>query len=139
MRVVGGNALYESNRETMDQNAPTWTTDTPGVAITWMRHPRSPNQFFIYPQAPGAQSLTIEYAQFPPIYTAGQTVLLSDAYKTTIVDCTVFLTQSIDDEHINSGRAKLFYDSFTQGLGLQSQQKVVTDSEDGGLPEKATV
>ena len=139
MRVVSGNALYESNRETMDQNAPTWPTDTAAAAITWMRHPRSQTQFFIYPQAPAAQSITIEYAQIPPTYLIGDTITLVRGYETALIDCVVWLSQSIDDEHVSSGRAKMFLESFTQSLGISAQQRVATDTEPAGLPPKATV
>lgn len=139
MRVVGGNALYESNRETMDQHSPTWPVDAASDAITWMRHPRDPNKFYVYPQSPIGQVLHIEYAQFPPTYASGATIGLSDAYAHVVVDCVVFLIQSIDNEHVASGRAKMFYDSFTQALGIQAQQRVTTDAEAAGLPKGVEV
>jgi hypothetical protein len=49
------------------------------------------------------------------------------------VDGTVFLAQSIDDEHVDSGRAKLFYDSFTQQLGATLQGRKVTDTKNAGM------
>lgn len=137
MSIVGGNALVESDRVTMDQNIPTWRTDAAAAATTWLRHPRDPNKFFIYPQSP-AQSLTIEYAQIPSdLVTLGATIVLTDAYKSTLTDCVVFLAQSIDDEHISSGRAKLFYDSFVQTLGVTAQQRTVTDTEEAGVQKGA--
>lgn len=138
-RIVGGNAVYESNRETMDQNAPSWPADPSGPAVTWMRHPRSPNRFFIYPPAPTGQQLQLEYAALPPTYVLGDTIELNDTYRSALVDCTVFLSQSIDDEHVNSGRAKMFFDSWQQALGLGAQQRVVTDTETSGLPDNEVV
>jgi hypothetical protein len=133
--VVAGGAVKEVNRETMDQMYPSWVSDAAGPCVNWMRHPRNPNRFFIYPQAPSGQELQIEYAQSPPTYTGVQTVaLLPDAYFPAVVDCTVWLLESVDSEHVNSGRAQMFKDQFLQGLGLTVQSKPVTDTEPGGLP-----
>jgi len=139
MRIQNGAAVVESNRETMDQNLPSWPSDTAAAASVWMRHPRDPNKFFIYPKAPSSQTLEIEYALSPVKVVIGGTLALPDVYLPVLVDCVVFLTQSIDNEHVNSGRAKLFYDSFTQALGVSGQNRIVTDTESGGLPEEATV
>lgn len=134
--IVGGNALIETNRETMDQNVPTWPNDTAGAAVNWFRNVRNPNKFYIYPQAPADQSLNIEYAQTPTDYAIGATItLLPDAYFPVLVDMTVFLAESIDNEHVDSGRAKLFQDSYTQALGLTTQSRTVTDTEQGGLAD----
>lgn len=139
-QVVGGNALYETDRKTMDLHSPGWRIDTEAAATVWMRHPRSPNKFFIYPPCPAAgQSLAIEYAQVPTDYAIGDTIAeLHDSYKTVVVDCVVFLAQSIDDEHVISGRAKLFYDSFTQSLGISAKAREVADNEDAGVAPPAS-
>lgn len=139
MRIQNGAAVVESNRETMDQNLPSWPSDTAAAASVWMRHPRDPNKFFIYPKAPAAQVLEVEYAVSPADAALGDTLSLPDVYLPVLVDCVVFLSQSIDNEHVNSGRAKLFYDSFTQALGAGGQSRLATDTESGGLPEEATV
>jgi hypothetical protein len=41
----------------------------------------------------------------------------------------VFLASSIDDEHVNSNRAKLFLESFTSALGVDLQQQAILDNE----------
>jgi len=56
-----------------------------------------------------------------------------DAYFPTVVDGTVYLAESVDDEHVNSGRAKLFLDAFTQSLGVSLQSREITDNEEAGL------
>ncbi len=48
----------------------------------------------------------------------------------------MFLAESIDNEHVNSGRAKLFQDAFIQGLGVSLQSRSVTDTESGGMDPK---
>lgn len=139
--VVGGAAVFESNRETMDQNYPSWPADTAATCTTWMRHPRDPLRFFIYPKAPTSQTLNVEYAKVPAVYTATSDSITtpSGAYMTALVDCVIFLVESQDDEHVNSGRAALFYKSFVDLLGATAQNKVITDGEDSGMPDKATV
>ena len=132
--VQGGNGVTEVNRESLDQSYPQWMNDTAGACKNFMRHTRNQNKFFIYPKAPAAQVLDIEYAQTPSTYDGTTTVaLLSDAYFPVVVDGTVFLAESVDNEHVNSNRAQLFYRSFTQALAVNAQSKVATDTEDAGL------
>ena len=135
--VVGGDAIIEINRETLDQNTPDWPSATAAKAINWVRHVRNPNKFFVYPQAITGQSLLLVYAQSPPIYDGTTTVaLLADTYRPIVVDATVFLAESIDNENITSGRAKLFQESYTQALGLSTESRLLTDSETAGLPAR---
>ena len=136
--VVSGNGVIEVNRETLDQALPSWMNDTAAAATNWMRHVRNPNRFFIYPKAPADQKLVIEYTQSPPTYDGTTTVaLLSDAYFPVVLDATIFLAESIDNEHVNSNRAKLFQESFTQALGVGAQSRPVTDTENSGMkPEE---
>jgi|TARA_R110000787_G_scaffold75330_1_gene166833 hypothetical protein len=132
--VSGGNGCIETNREALDQAYPQWMNDTASATVNWMRHTRNANKFFIYPKAPANQVLDIEYAQTPPTYDGTTAVeLLSDAYFPVVVDATIFLAESIDNEHVNTGRADVFYKSFTQSLAVNAQSKIVTDTEAGGM------
>lgn len=137
---TSGNGIIETTREVLDQAYPTWMTDNAGSTINWIRNIRNPNKFFIYPKAPAAHQIVIEYAQTPPVYTGAQAVaLLPDAYFPAIVDGTVFLAESIDNEHVNSNRAALFQQSFSQALGISSQTRQITDTEGGGISEEEVV
>tara|TARA_Y100000004_G_scaffold195811_1_gene263954 strand:+ start:11724 stop:12371 length:648 start_codon:yes stop_codon:yes gene_type:complete len=137
---VSGNGIIETTREVLDQAYPAWMTDNAGSTINWIRNIRNPNKFFIYPKAPSAHQIVIEYAQTPPDYAGDATVaLLPDAYFPAIVDGTVFLAESIDNEHVNSNRAALFQQSFSQALGVSSQTREITDTEGGGLPVEEVV
>ena len=134
--VQNGNGIIETNREALDQAYPSWMNDAAASCVNWMRHIRNPNKFFIYPKAPAAQVLDIEYAQTPPNYTGDATVaLLPDAYFPVVVDATVFLAESVDAEHVTSQRAQLFQTSFTQALGTSANARSITDPEAGGLEE----
>lgn len=139
-RVKGGNGVIETNREALDQAYPTWMNDAASAAVNFMRHVRNPNKFFIYPKAPAGQILVGEYAQTPPDYDGVTPVaLLPDAYEPVVIDATVFIAESVDNEHVNSQRAQLFQSSFTQALGVAAQSRAITDPERGGLQEEDVV
>jgi hypothetical protein len=135
--VKDGSAIRETNRETFDQSYPNWMNVTASACVNWMRHPRNNNKFFIYPKAPVGQILIGEYAQTPPTYTANDTILLlSDAYYTVILDGLVYVAESIDNEHVSSGRAALFQKAFADSLAVNMEQRKVTDNEAAGLQEE---
>lgn len=139
-QVKDGTGITETNREALDQTYPTWMNDAAGPCVNWMRHTRNANRFFIYPKAPASQILIGEYAQTPPVYNGATTVaLLSDAYFPVVIDATVFIAESVDNEHVNSNRAQLFQQSFTQALGVSAQGRVITDTEEGGLADDQVV
>lgn len=135
--VTGGGSVRETNRETMDDAYPQWVSDTAGAAVNWMRHPRSATKFFIYPKAPVSQQLVVEYAQSPSDYEEDDEVeLLPDAYYPVVVDGVVFLAESMDNEHVNSGRAELFQKSFSEALAVNLQSREVTDHEKANVDQK---
>lgn len=139
-QVKDGSGVTEVDRNSLDQTYPGWMNDAAGAAVNWMRHVRNPNKFFIYPKAPAGQVLIGEYAQTPPNYTGTQTVeLLPDAFFPVVVDGTVFLAESVDNEHVNSNRAQLFQQSFTQALGVSAQARSLTDTEEAGLPNEQVI
>lgn len=138
--VKDGNGVIETNREALDQAYPQWMNDTAGPTVNWMRHVRNSNKFFIYPKAPAGQILIGEYAQTPPNYDGVTPVdLLPDAYEPVVIDATVFIAESVDNEHVNSNRASLFQKSFTQALGVSAQSREITDPEDAGLASEDVI
>jgi len=136
--VVDGNAITEVSRDVMDQSYPEWRIggiDLSGIPVNFMRHVRNANKYFLYPAPIAGITLSAEYIQTPPVYAIGDTISApDDSYLPVIIDGTVFLVESVDDEHVSSGRAKLFLDSFVQALGVGLQSRAVTDFEAGGLP-----
>lgn len=139
-QVKNGSGITEVNRDTLDETYPAWMNDTAGPCVNWMRHVRNANKFFIYPKAPAGQVLIGEYAQAPKNYTADEDVLLlQDAYFPIVVDGTVFIAESIDNEHVNSNRATLFQQSFTQALGAGIQGREITDTEEAGMTKDKVI
>lgn len=139
-QVKDGDGIVEVSRKAMDETYPGWVNDPAGPTVNWMRHVRNDNRFFIYPKAPVGQTLVIEYAQTPREYGLDETIeRLSEAYFPVLVDGAVFLAESVDNEHVNSNRAQLFQQSFTQALGVSVQARSITDTEEGGLPPEQVV
>lgn len=139
-QVKNGNAVTEVNRETLDRTAPSWQQEAAGQPVNFMRHVRNPNRFFVYPRPATGVVLVGEYAQTPPNYTLDQAITYPiDAYFPSVVDGVVFLAESIDNEHVNSNRAKLFQDSFIQGLGVSLQSRSITDTESGGQDPRQVI
>lgn len=139
-QVKNGDAVTEVSKETLDRMLPNWVNETAGTPVNFMRHVRNPNKFFVYPRPLPSVVLITEYAQSPPTYGLNSAIaLLPDAYLTSVVEGTVYLSESIDNEHVNSGRAKLFQDAFVQGLGVGLQSRVITDTEEGGLDPRQVI
>lgn len=139
-QVKNGNAITEVNRATLDRTVPNWQNEDAGQPVNFMRHVRNPNRFFVYPRPEAGVVLVGEYAQTPPDYTLGQEITYpTDAYFPVAVDGVVFLAESIDNEHVNSGRAKLFQDAFVQGLGVSLQSRTITDTEAGGQDPRQVI
>ena len=135
LQAAGAGNMNEVNRDSLDLMFNLWQIGATSVPSNWCRHPRNPNTFFVYPPATAGSQLIMEYVQSPRNYALGDVVaLVPDAYFPAIVDCTVALLESIDNEHANSGRAKLFMDSFLQLLGASSQSRPAVDNEAAGEP-----
>lgn len=130
-RIVGGSALREVDKETMDASAPTWTTATADTPVNWMRHKRNPRRYYLYPRPATGIELAVEYVEVPDAYALGDTIAMADSYKTALIDCVVYLAEVVDNEHVESQRAKELYDKFAQSLGVDFAQRSVVDNEDG--------
>lgn len=133
-QVKDGSAITEVDRETMSRSHPTWMSEASGVPTNFMRHVKNAERFFLYPRPTAGTILIGEYARVPSDYGLTDTITApSESYMPVIVDGTVFLAESIDDEHVNTGRAKLFLDLFTSQLSTSLQSRAVTDTKAAGL------
>lgn len=132
-------AIKEVSQEVQDMMIPTWETLTPGPALNWMRYPRDPNRFYVSPSAVPGAALTITYAKAPAVLTISDTVVLQDAYMPTVIDGTVWLMESIDAESVESGRAKMFQDSFKEQMTAGLTARRLTDSGTAALPKDEVI
>jgi hypothetical protein len=133
-QVKNGNAITEVDRETMNRNYPGWMNEASGTPVNFMRHVKNPDRYFLYPRPAAGIVLVGEYAKSPIDYTINASIdVISDTYFPIVVDGTVYLAESIDDEHVQSGRAKLFYDSFVEQLGAGLQSRKLTDTKSAGM------
>ena len=138
-QVKNGDVITEVSREVLDQTYPEWRSDSPGTPVNYMRHVRNPTQFFLVPRPVSSVVLVGEYVASPETYAIDDTIELPNAYFPVLVDGVVFMAESVDNEHVNSGRAKLYQDSFTQLLGVGLQSRSVTDTEEGGLDPQQVI
>ena len=128
--ITNYNSVNEVQREVLERGYPQWVSDPAGIPLNFIRHPRNATQFFLYPRPIANLTAVVEYVAEPATYALNDTILhLKDTYLGVVVDGVVWLGSSIDDEHVNSNRAKLFLDSFTQALGVDLQQQAIVDNE----------
>ena len=136
----GGTVITEVSNNALDQNYPGWRTAPSGTPVNFIRHVRNPSVFFLYPAPSSGVEIVVEYVKSPQDYALDADIIgLSDAYLPILVDGTVFLAESVDNEHINSNRAKLFQDAFNQALAVGLQTRVLSDTDEGGLNPKQVV
>lgn len=132
-QVKGGDALTEIDRETLSRHVPAWMTET-GTPVNYIRHPRNPTKFFLYPAPTAGIVLIGEYATAPDdVAIDDEIVQPAASFFGALVDCVMFLASSVDDEHVNSGRTKVFLDSFTQQLGVSLENRPLNDTKQAGL------
>lgn len=132
-RVASGQSLEEVTWGPFTRTYPQWTTDPAGIPSKYIRHPRNPRAYFLYPRPTSGITLVGEYITTPPNYGLSDTIaVLPDAYFGVVIDGTIFLAESIDNEHVNSNRAKMFLDSFIQALGVSLQSRSLTDVDEEG-------
>lgn len=135
-QVTNGNAVTEVNRETLDQMYPGWVSEAAGTPVNFMRHPRNPTRYFLYPRPSAGVTLVGEYIQAPTAYTINQTItLVPDSFFPILVDGTVFLAESVDNEHVNSGRAKLFYETFLAAINASLGTRIIPDAENAAVQQ----
>ena len=104
-RIVGGNAVLQTDRNALDAFRPGWYLDSEAAAVNWMDHPESPVKFYLYPPAPAGQQVQVRFVQAPSSLSLTDTVPISDNYQTALVNFVVGMAESKDDEFINSNRA----------------------------------
>lgn len=137
--ATDGRAVKQVNQETLDILYPTWDPAATGIPTNWMRYPRDPNRFFVYPVPTVLDTLQIIYAKTPSTYSANDLLPIGDVYLPVVVDCVIWLLESVDAEHVESGRAKMFWDSFKEMIQASMQARKLTDSPAAGEDPKDVI
>lgn len=128
-----GAQAKEINQDMLDVMHPNWTTDPAGVIQNWIRIARAPTQFYVYPPQTNGTQIQIMYARVPTALTATTNVVpVQDAYQAAVVDGVVWLVESVDSESVESGRAKMFMDSFMAGTTGTLPARTLTDTPTAG-------
>ena len=162
----GYSALIEVDREVMDRTAPTWQKEAAGPAFNWMRHPRNPKVFFLYPPSEEGQDLRVEFTETPPNLVFGEnrgdsyvgyevdddgnidenTIMETNdtekifptVYDPVLINLTVFYAESVDDEAVESRRAELFLNAAATALGVTIESRRITDVDDAAIEDEPT-
>lgn len=140
MDVLGntaGASVKEVNQDVLEMLQPAWESLPSGPAVNWMRYSRDPNRFYVYPSARAVtDTLSILYAKCPPTYGQAQAIALQDVYLPAVIDGTCWMLESIDAEHVESGRAAAFKESYEAMLASGLSSRALTDTDAAGGPSK---
>jgi hypothetical protein len=136
-QVTNGNTLEEVDRSQFNRTNINWAAEPAGTPVKFMRHPRSPNKYFLYPRPTTGVTLLAEYVKIQPTYALNDTIAgLPDDYLPALADGTVYTVLTVENaensSQIGLARAKMFLESFTQSLGVSLQARTLIDVETGG-------
>lgn len=134
-----GAAVKEVNQEVLDMVAPAWEALPVGNAENWMRYNRDPNRFYLYPSAQAGVTISIAYAKSPAFVTSANNITMPDAYQPCLVDGVCWLIEAVDAEHVESGRSKMFQDSYKELLTADLSARKITDTPAAGKPTEDVV
>lgn len=128
--IKGGGSVNEVSHSMMERSNRGWASEEPGMPINYMRHPRNPNRFFLYPPPEADVTLVVDYAQSPPDYGLNDEIqLIPSAYFTALVHGTITAVASINDQMYNPERVALFRNLYEQALGVSAQSAMTLDEE----------
>jgi hypothetical protein len=125
-------AVTEGVREIFDQTHPGWVNDPAARPTTFMRHKRNALRYMLYPRPTANATITMEYARVPATVNnvaitsatkADNIRDVSDVYFPIVVDGTVYMCESVDDENVNSNRARASLEAFLAALGASAESK----------------
>ena len=123
-RNVGGNAITQIKRETLDVQLPGWheLQATDGVE-NFVYDPIDPKTFYVFPVPPAEHSIEIVYSKTPEIIAAEaeNVVGLDDIYANAIVDYMLYSAYRKDATYGDPMRATLYLQAFNSALGVKTQ------------------
>jgi hypothetical protein len=133
-QVTNGNTLEEVDRTQFNRTDINWAIEPAAAPVKFMRHPRNPNRYFLYPRPLAGTTLEAEYVKVQPTYNLNDNIVgLPDDYLPAVVDGTLYNIVAIENEmnptQLGVMKVKMYWDSFTQSLGLALQTRDLIDKE----------
>ena len=95
-----GEACRQITQMLMDLHRPGWHTDTPTLAVkNWMKDPRTPRIYYVYPPMSGATIVEGVYSAIPALVAATtDAITVDDFYLSPILDYVLWRALSKDVE-----------------------------------------
>lgn len=125
-------AIRRTDRKILDDQRPTWYTDTPSYSIQhYIYDDRNPHEFLVYPPATAGTSIELVYSSVPTSHnlteaqlgnsSTAATIHLDDIYANCILDYILYRAYSKDAEYAANGpRAQAHYAAFSGALGAKT-------------------
>jgi hypothetical protein len=109
-----------------------WSTHASAIPTKYMRHPRNPNKFFLYPKPSTGTSLQMEYIKVQSAYTLNETIEgINDNYFPALVDAVVYYVLTIENAESSSGigigRANMYLNTFYSAIDTSADSRLLTD------------
>jgi hypothetical protein len=123
-------AIRRTDRKILDDQRPTWYTDTPSYSIQhYIYDDRNPHEFMVYPPASNGATVEIVYSSVPTAHelseqalsNSAETIRVDDIYANAILDYILYRAYSKDAEYAANGqRAQAHYAAFSGALGAKT-------------------
>jgi hypothetical protein len=123
-------AIRRTDRKILDDQRPTWYTDTPTFSVQhFIYDDRNPHEFMVYPPANAGTLVEIVYSSVPSphnlseseLVSSTETIRVDDIYANCILDYVLYRAYSKDAEYAaNGARAQAHYAAFSGTLGAKT-------------------
>lgn len=122
-RNVAGRAIRKTSMLLLDQQRPTWHTDTAAATKNYAYDPRTPRVFYVYPPAVAAAEVEIKYqTAATPLAALGDVITIDDAYAPTILNGVLARALLKDVEYNGAaGRGTIYAQAYEAALGAKMQ------------------
>jgi hypothetical protein len=139
-----GAAVRVIEREALDALRPNWHADAAGPIKHFMLDERTPNVFYVYPQAAANQKLEISYAENPAVLLIANVstdqLTQEGVYAGLLADYVIHRAYLKDSEFAgNAALSQQHYQLFMAGLTLGGKRGLTTSpnmANVGGVPSR---
>lgn len=123
-------AIRRTDRKILDDQRPTWYTDTATYSIQhYIYDDRNPHEFMVYPPATAGATIELVYSSVPTSHnlteaelsSSSEVIRLDDIYANAMLDYILYRAYSKDAEYAANGqRAQAHYAAFSGALGAKT-------------------